>query len=330
MAGDTSMGRSRRLLTFRLDGDQRRRLKARLAGEGRTMSEVVILGLQNYVGHSTRRSGPGSGSREPEVAPGAPAAPELDAAPGTPAGPDLDAAGGPPSVPGLEGTLGAPAGPDPDAAAGPPSVPGLEGTLGPPAAPEPAPRPRGPVLPAGPPTATGTTPPGTTVVASVSQLTLPAPTAAYLRNLRKSGDSDLLSATLARLHEVGWPLRPLADALGISRQAVQARIRQSVPSPVRSRVPDVPPPSAFPRRRPALANGRRAHLTVKIDHALRSAAHGKAVREGSSLSQVIEKILDYYVRHGLPTGEVRLGVTTPTRPGPRRKRRTRGAGPPSD
>ena len=27
MAGDTSMGRSRRLLTFRLDGDQRRRLK---------------------------------------------------------------------------------------------------------------------------------------------------------------------------------------------------------------------------------------------------------------------------------------------------------------
>jgi hypothetical protein len=179
-------------------------------------------------------------------------------------------------------------------------------------------------------TATGTTAAGTTVVASVSQLTLPAPTAAYLRNLRKSGDSDLLSATLARLHEVGWPLRPLADALGISRQAVQARIRQPVPSAVRSRVPDVPPPSAFPRRRPALASGRRAHLTVKIDHALRSAAHGKAVREGSSLSQVIEKILDYYVRHGLPTGEVRLGDTTPTRPGPRRKRRARGAGLASD
>ena len=50
MAGDTSMGRSRRLLTFRLDGDQRRRLKARLAGEGRTMSEVVILGLQTTEG----------------------------------------------------------------------------------------------------------------------------------------------------------------------------------------------------------------------------------------------------------------------------------------
>ena len=229
-------------------------------------------------------------------------------------------------------------------------VPGLEGTRGAPAAPvapaalEPTPRPREPMptaglpaagvpaggLPAaGLPTAMGTTATGTTVVASVSQLTLPAPTAAYLRNLRKSGDSDLLSATLARLHEVGWPLRPLADALGISRQAVQARIRQPVPSAVRCRVPDVPPPSAFPRRRPALASGRRAHLTVKIDHALRSAAHGKAVREGSSLSQVIEKILDYYLRHGLPTGEVRLGDTTPTRPGPRRKRRARGAGPPS-
>lgn len=304
MAGDTSVGRSRRLLTFRLDGDQRRRLKARLAGEGRTMSEVVILGLQNYVGHGTRRSGSGSGSRELNTPADAPAAPELDEA------------------------------------SEPVSVPGLEGTLGAPAALEPTPRPREPMPTAGLPTAglptaigttaTGTTAAGTTVVASVSQLTLPAPTAAYLRNLRKSGDSDLLSATLARLHEVGWPLRPLADALGISRQAVQARIRQPVPSAVRSRVPEVPPPSAFPRRRPALASGRRVHLTVKIDHALRSAAHGKAVREGSSLSQVIEKILDYYVRHGLPTGEVRLGDTTPTRPGPRRKRRARGAGPPSD
>jgi hypothetical protein len=301
---DTSVGRSRRLLTFRLDGDQRQRLKARLAGEGRTMSEVVILGLQHYVGHGTRRSGSGPGSRE------------LDAPADASAAPELDEASEPVSVPGLEGTLGAPA------------------------ALEPTPRPREPMPTAGLPTAglptaigttaTGTTAAGTTVVASVSQLTLPAPTAAYLRNLRKSGDSDLLSATLARLHEVGWPLRPLADALGISRQAVQARIRQPVPSAVRSRVPEVPPPSAFPRRRPALASGRRVHLTVKIDHALRSAAHGKAVREGSSLSQVIEKILDYYVRHGLPTGEVRLGDTTPTRPGPRRKRRARGAGPPSD
>ena len=294
MAGDTSVGRSRRLLTFRLDGDQRQRLKARLAGEGRTMSEVVILGLQNYVAHSARRSGSGSGSRE------------LDAPADAPAAPELDEASEPVSVPGLEGTLGAPA------------------------APEPTPRPHEPMPTAGLPTAMGTTVTGTTVVASLSQLTLPAPTAAYLRNLRKSGDSDLLSATLARLHEVGWPLRPLADALGISRQAVQARIRQPVPSAVRSRVPDVPPPSAFPRRRPALASGRRAHLTVKIDHALRSAAHGKSVREGSSLSQVIEKILDYYVRHGLPTGEVRLGDTTPTRPGPRRKRRARGAGLASD
>ena len=299
---DSSVGRSRRLLTFRLDGDQRQRLKARLAGEGRTMSEVVILGLQHYVGHGTRRSGSGPGSRE------------LDAPADASAAPELDEASEPVSVPGLEGTLGAPA------------------------ALEPTPRPREPMPTAGLPTAglptaigttaTGTTAAGTTVVASVSQLTLPAPTAAYLRNLRKSGDSDLLSATLARLHEVGWPLRPLADALGISRQAVQARIRQPVPSAVRSRVPEVPPPSAFPRRRPALASGRRVHLTVKIDHALRSAAHGKAVREGSSLSQVIEKILDYYVRHGLPTGEVRLGDTTPTRPGPRRKRRARGAGPP--
>ena len=164
----------------------------------------------------------------------------------------------------------------------------------------------------------------TTVVASVSDLVLPDQVAAYLCDLRASGRSDMLSAALGRLHDVGWPLRPLAVALGISRQAVQARIRQAVPPRLRFQVPDLPPPSAFPRRRPALASGRRPHLTVKIDQALRSAAQSKAIREGNSLSQVIEKILDYYLRHGMPSGEVELGDTTPTRPAhpARRKRRT--------
>src|ERR1700731_4565123 len=37
------------LLTFRLDQEQRQRLKARLAREGRTMSEVVTPGLRQYV-----------------------------------------------------------------------------------------------------------------------------------------------------------------------------------------------------------------------------------------------------------------------------------------
>ena len=228
---------SRRLLTFRLDRDFRQRLATRLAGEGRTRSEVVILGLQLYVQRSAWFSG----------------------------------------------------------------------------------APAGPAGPAGPAVASATT-----AVASVGDLALPDQVASYLRGLRKSGQSDLLSATLARLHDVGWPLRPLAVALGISRQAVQARIRQPVPEAVRSSVPDVPPPSAFPRRRPALASGRRPHLTVKVDQALRSAAHRQAVGEGRSLSQVIEKILDSYLRHGMPPGEVLLGDTTPTRPGPGRKRRARG------
>ena len=37
------------LLTFRLDQEQRQRLRARLAREGRTMSEVVTHGLRQYV-----------------------------------------------------------------------------------------------------------------------------------------------------------------------------------------------------------------------------------------------------------------------------------------
>ncbi len=254
---------TRRLLTFRLDREFRQRLAARLAGEGRTMSEVVILGLQLYVRHSTWFSG------------------------ATGAGADGAGAG---SGSGAVSGFGAVAGSGSGAGA-------------------------------------------TTAVASVADLALPDLVASYLRDLRKSGQSDRLSATLARLHEVGWPLRPLADALGISRQAVQARIRQTIPGEIRRSVPEMPPPSAFPRSRPASASGRRPHLTVKVDQALRSAAHRQAEGEGSSLSQVIEKILDYYLRHGLPpapgggpgsgSGEILLGDTTPTRPGPRRKRRAR-------
>ena len=54
---------ARRLLTFRLDQEQRRRLKARLAREGRTMSEVVTHGLRQYVQHARA-----AGSAKPAVA----------------------------------------------------------------------------------------------------------------------------------------------------------------------------------------------------------------------------------------------------------------------
>ena len=118
---------SRRLLTFRLDQEQRQRLRARLAREGRTMSEVVTHGLRQYVQHARHRD-------DPET-------------------------------------------------------------------------------------------PGT--------LVLPERIAARLRELRSSGRSELLSATLAALNEAGWPLRPLAEALGISRQAVQARVRRRAPAQLR-------------------------------------------------------------------------------------------------
>src|SRR5579875_1898755 len=231
----------RPLLTFRLDGERRQRVRARLAGEGRTMSEVVILGLELYVQHklSMRYTPAGTGATPP------------------------------------------------DGGASPP-----DGESVPP-------------------------PPGTTAVASVADLVLPDHLTTRLREMRESGQSDLLSATLAGLYDAGWPLRPLAQAVGISRQAVQARIRQQLPAELRAQVPECPPPSAFPRRRPARAGRRRPHLTVKIDHALRAAAHREAGRNGHSLSQVVERILDHYLHSGLPAGESReieLGDTTPTRP----------------
>ncbi len=117
-----------RLLTFRLDTERRKRLKARLSREGRTMSEVVTHGLRQYVQHARHGEAAAAVKTAPQMVSGA--------------------------------------------------------------------------------------------------LVLPDRVAARLRELRSSGSSELLSATLAALHEAGWPLRPLAQALGISRQAVQRRVRR--------------------------------------------------------------------------------------------------------
>src|SRR5271166_1865137 len=206
---------SRRLLTFRLDQEQRQRLKARLARDGRTMSEVVTHGLRQYVQHARHRD-----DRE---------------------------------------TTGA--------------------------------------------------------------LVLPERIAARLRELRSSGRSELLSATLAALSEAGWPLRPLAEALGISKQAVQGRIRRRVPAELRGHVTNCEPPPPFPHRREASANGLRPHLTIKIDRTLRAAAHQAAAHDGSSLSQVVETILDRYLRHGLAGEDQLRSPTSPPAASSRRSTR---------
>jgi hypothetical protein len=117
---------TRRLLTFRLDQERRQRLRARLARDGRTMSEVVTHGLRQYVQHARHRDERSDGAERGD---------------GTGRG---DGAG---------------------------------------------------------------------------RLVLPERVAARLRELRSSGRSELLSVTLAALHEAGWPLRPLAEALGISRRS---------------------------------------------------------------------------------------------------------------
>jgi len=205
---------SRRLLTFRLDQEQRQRLRARLAREGRTMSEVVTHGLRHYVAHARHRAADDGGA-----------------------------------------DCGAPQ--------------------------------------------------------------LPERVAARLRELRSSGRSELLSGTLAALTEAGWPLRSLAEALGVSRQAVQARVRRLARSGLRDPVrdPAVPcePPPPFPQRRVASASGLRPHLTIKIDHTLRTSAHQAAADEGSSLTQVVEAILDRYLRHGMADGDQALRSRRRTR-----------------
>jgi antitoxin component of RelBE/YafQ-DinJ toxin-antitoxin module len=227
----------RPLLTFRLDVDQRQQLKARLAADGRTMSEVITSGLRQYVQvrvvHLNPLSSGEAGSR-PEAEAGPAPRPEAQADPAQ----------------------------RPEAQADPAQRPEAQA--------DPAPRPA-----------------------------LPAGTAVRLRELRASGRSGALSATLAALHADGWPLPALAEALGVSRQAVQARIRQRVPAELRDRAADCAPPPPFPRRRQGSKGRLRPHVTIKIDHALRAAAHLAAAREGHSLSQVVEAILDRYLRHGM-------------------------------
>jgi predicted HicB family RNase H-like nuclease len=229
------------LLTFRLDRERRQRLRAKLAADGRTLSEVVIRGLHDYVQHSAHRAGVG---------------------------------------------VGVGVGTD-------------------------SPKPR---------------------AARLADLALPDQLGARLRELRASGRTELLSAALAALHADGWPLTPLARALGISKQAVQARIRRTTvggsgsasstgpagatgaagsagaAGPTNSAAGGWRPPS-FPRHRPPSVSGSRPHLTVRIDRALRAAAHLAAAAEGSSLSLVVEKILDRYL-HQRPSG----GAGDPPRP----------------
>jgi antitoxin component of RelBE/YafQ-DinJ toxin-antitoxin module len=131
---------------------------------------------------------------------------------------------------------------------------------------------------------------------------LPDHVVAWLRELRASGPSESLSAALADLHARGWPLERLARALGMSKQAVQARIRRAtraratradaertVGAAIRA------PWSAIAQRRPPEPDGPRPHLTVRIDQALRAAAHRAAASEGRSLSQVVESILHRYL-----------------------------------
>jgi antitoxin component of RelBE/YafQ-DinJ toxin-antitoxin module len=215
----------RLLLTFRLDPEQRQRLRARLARDGKTMSEVVTHGLRQFVQQSPRQ----------------PAVPALPVVPAPPAVPALPVVPAPPAVPALPAATERPA--------------------------------------------------------------LPDEVAARLRELRSAGRSGVLSATLAALHEAGWPLPALASALGVSRQAIQVRVRQKVPAEFRDRGVDYAPPPPFPRRREASKGRLRPHVTIKIDQALRAAAHRAAAHEGSSLSQVVETILDRYLRHGLPDSD---------------------------
>jgi predicted HicB family RNase H-like nuclease len=222
----------RRLLTFRLDPEQRQRLKARLAREGRTMSEVVTHGLRQYVQHARHSDGPGSA--------GSAGSSGLAGSSGSAGSAGLRVPGRPKSSPGPK---------------------------------------------------------------SAGKLVLPDRVAAGLRELRSTGHSELLSATLAALHEAGWPLRPLAEALGISRQAVQARVRRRAAAELRDHVTNCEPPPPFPKRRVASAAGLRPHLTIKIDHTLRSSAHRAAADEGHSLTQVVEGILDRYLRHGMPDAD---------------------------
>jgi antitoxin component of RelBE/YafQ-DinJ toxin-antitoxin module len=168
---------------------------------------------------------------------------------------------------------------------------------------------------------------------------LPEHVVAWLRELRSAGASEPLSAALAELHSHGWPLERLAAALGVSKQAVQARVRRAASRGAAavggsgsgraagrgdasggadgSGAPGLVP--GFVRRRPP-APEARPHLTVRIDGGLRAAAHRAAAGEGRSLSQVVETILNRYLHPGAAVGEPADGSEAGTGPAPSARR----------
>jgi antitoxin component of RelBE/YafQ-DinJ toxin-antitoxin module len=262
----------KRLLTFRLDAEKRQRLRARLARDGTTMSAVITGGLRQYVQqHSQQQPRQPHAPRPPGSAPQA-------------AGSAAVQAGARPEAAGMAQLPEAGGRAQPPEAGGRPQLPEAGGTA---------------QLPEAGGTAQLPEAGGTAQLPEAGgRPQLPGATAARLRELRASGRSGVLSASLTALHEAGWPLPALADALGISRQAVQVRIRRRVPSDAqrpaeRDRGIDYAPPAPFARRR-AASEGRK-HLTIKIDHALRTAAHRAAAGQGRSLSQVVDSILERYL-----------------------------------
>jgi hypothetical protein len=67
-------------------------------------------------------------------------------------------------------------------------------------------------------------------------------------------------------------------------------------------------------------------MTIKIDHTLRASAHRAAADEGSSLTQVVEAILDRYLRQGMADADQAPRASRPRAPRPRESRAASRAG----
>lgn len=144
------------------------------------------------------------------------------------------------------------------------------------------------------------------------EVTLPPEISDNLQRLRATGRGKLLSATLAHLYGIGWPLRSLAEALGVSRQAVQARVRQDVPVDVRASVGRLDTPPSFPRQRQPVGPGvRRRPSTVQVDLEVRELARARAEVDGLSLTQVVESVVRRYLEEATPANGAADGEPLP-------------------
>ncbi len=119
---------------------------------------------------------------------------------------------------------------------------------------------------------------------------LPQETVREMQNLARV-NSELLTSLLVRLADDGWTFPELAEPFGISRQAVEQRVRKARAAVQDGKKELLPLDSLHvPAPRPFAAGRDRDHtFSVRVPAALVSSVRERAAREGAVLNSIVDE-----------------------------------------